>query len=123
MFLYAGYAQNVAVAKIRIPAQQDVMNTKQLPARSIHQSFDHKIFLNKPYTDNYLLYLNEYPLLKNAANLKSKISVSTQLAFADVLESYMNNIKTGLISTYDGRIMELFKEAPCMLQLTCILSF
>lgn len=122
LFLCAGYAQNQAVVKILIPAQKDLTNMKHLTVKSIHRSFDHKIFLSRSCTEKYLFCVNEYPLLKTAANLKSKISVSTQLAFADVLESYMNNIKTGLISTYDDSITALFKDAPSMLQFTCIIS-
>ena len=123
LILLVGYSQNQAVVKIKIPAKQNVMNTKLLPVAWALQSFNHKIFFKEPYTENYLLLFNEYPLLKSANNGKKNVSLLTQLSFADVLESSMNKVKTGLINTYDDNISELFKDAPSLLQFTCIISF
>ena len=49
--------------------------------------------------------------------------ITTELSFSDVLEHSMNSLKTGLVNTYDDHITELFKDAPSLFKVKCIISF
>lgn len=122
LLLNFGKAQNQAVGKIIIPAKPVISFTRPLPANSFHQSFNNKSFFNTPASTTNLLFFNDEPLLKFSATAKKQLTLQTRLSFADVLETSVNSIKSGLVNTYDDNIDELFKDAPSWVQLTCIIS-
>ena len=59
--------------------------------------------------------------LKETATRKPVIFV-TRFSLIDMLEGSINSVNDRLLNTYDDHIQELFKEAPSLVNLKCILS-
>lgn len=67
-------------------------------------------------------------IISNFALVKLKESkikiihlIFAELSFSDIFESVIENTNTALLNTYDDGITELFKDAPFMLKLKCII--
>jgi hypothetical protein len=121
LFLFnPGYTQNNVIARITIPQTNHISLLKP----SISASFDHSLIkadnLQEP-TSTPLLFFNNRQLLKLKKATKKPLIFFADLSFSDVLESSVNRLKTDLINTYDDYITELFKEAPSLVKVKCII--
>ncbi|MEP7256472.1 MAG: hypothetical protein ABI666_11900 [Ferruginibacter sp.] len=60
-------------------------------------------------------------MLKETTKRKATLFI-TEVSFNDILESYINGVNGSLINTYDDHISELFKDAPSIVKLKCIIK-
>lgn len=114
-----GYAQNRVVNKFVIPQKTGISllktATNKLPACSL-TAFS----LQEPKAAT-VLHFNNQPVLKAAVT--KTVSFFTTFSFSDVFENSMNSLKADLINTYDDHITELFKDAPSLIKMSCIIPF
>lgn len=116
-----GYAQNKVITKMVIPERSRIVLIKMKINAASNQSFPKLVYAAEP-AENGLLFLNDSPVLKGNGNMKRLVLLFTELPFGDVLENYINRLKTGLINTYDDQVTELFKDAPSLIKLKFIFS-
>jgi hypothetical protein len=117
-----GSAQTAIVTRLVIPVKTNIFLSNNKTADPV---FDHSAIKATLFEepDNSLLFFNDLPLLKINKPVASPLSITTELSFSDVLENSMNSLKTGLVNTYDDHISELFKDAPSLFKVKCIISF
>ena len=121
LFMPAGYAQNSLANKLNIPALFSVSpfekNKKKYPVPV------KKITTIAAPANNFNSLIANLPFikLKETATRKPVIFV-TRFSLIDMLEGSINSVNDLLLNTYDDHIQELFKEAPSMVTVKCILS-
>jgi hypothetical protein len=120
LLLKSGYTQNNVIARMIIPETKIISLFKPF----ISTGFNHTLLK----ADNFqqeanapLLFFNNQQLLKLKKSLKKPVMFFADISFSDVLETSVNSLKTGLINTYDDQITELFKEAPSLVKIKCII--
>ncbi len=116
-----GYAQSNVIARMAIPKSISISLVKP----SIATSFDHSLIKAgnlQEGTNTPLLFFNNQQLIKLKSAVNTTVTIFTELSFSDVLENSMNRFKADLINTYDDHITELFKEAPSLVKVKCIIS-
>ena len=116
-----GHAQNNTVSIILTP-QKKCIPLNKLP-KPVH--FDHSFFKTghlreKDNTPQLFFNTLQLPKLKKGANLP--FMFFTELSFSDILENSLNRLKADLINSYDDHITELFKDAPSLVKLRCIIN-
>jgi hypothetical protein len=87
----------------------------------IDQYLTRTVFTEEP-AKMPLLVFNDQPVLIPAKTVKKAMMFFTELSFSDVLENSINNIRAGIINTYDDHITELFKDAPSLIKVKLIIS-
>jgi hypothetical protein len=120
LLLKPGYAQNNVIARMAIPQIKHVSLLKT----SMSTSFAHSLIKAdnlQEVANTPLLFFNNQQLLKLKKATKRLIMFFADLSFSDVLETSVNRLKTDLINTYDDHITELFKEAPSLVKIKCII--
>lgn len=120
LLLNHGYAQNNVIAIITIPKTIHISLLK--PPTST--SFNHLLIKadDLPEAANApLLFFNNQQLLKLKMPVKKPVMFYADLSFSDVLETSVNSLKTNFINTYDDHITELFKDAPSLVKVKCII--
>jgi hypothetical protein len=117
-----GMAQNLAVKTWVVPQKENIsLLKKQLPVNNKPAA----IFTSLKATPETapLLVFNSHPLL-NAGNLiKKPMQFFAEFSFPDLMESRINSLKSGLINTYDDNVTELFKDAPSLFKIRCMMAF
>lgn len=113
------FAQTRVVNKLVFPVKRDILFIqKELPP-STRPDFEINA-AGEPATDP-LLSFNDLPLLNLSKPVSRYFSFFTELSFADVFESGINSFKPGIVTTYDDHITELFKDAPSLVKVKCII--
>ncbi len=121
VLLLSGYAQKNVITKIVIPQKISISFFKP----STLPYFDHSLIrINKLQgsVNNSRIFFNNQQLIKYKKAVNNPVLIFTELSSSDVLENSLNNLKTDLISTYDDHITELFKDAPSLVKLKCIIT-
>ncbi len=70
-----------------------------------------------------LFNFNGQPLLSAGSFIKKPMQFFAELSFPDMMENRFNSLKNGLINTYDDAVTELFKDAPSLLKVSCVIAF
>jgi hypothetical protein len=120
LLIKPGYAQNNVIARMAIPQTKFISLLKPSKATS----FDHSLIkadILQETANTPLLFFNDQQLLKLKKVLKKPVMFFADLSFSDVLETSVNSLKTNLINTYDDHITELFKDAPSLVKVKCII--
>ncbi len=92
---------------------------------SISNSFDNSLIKADNLQESVntpLLFFNNQQLLKLKKTTKKPVTFYADISFSDMLETSINRLKTDVIITYDDEIAELFKDAPSLLKVKCIIS-
>jgi hypothetical protein len=120
LLLKSGYAQNNVIARMAIPQTKHISLLKPSKASSFDHSLIKAANLQEPVITPLLFFNNQQLLLlKKAA--KKPLTFFADLSFSDVLETSVNSLKTDIINTYDDHITELFKDAPSLVRIKCII--
>ena len=115
-----GYAQNQVITKIVLPKKQGIGLIKTGTTPPLYHPLN-KISFSEEQVNNSLLLFNDQPVLKLNKAVKKPVLFFTELSFSDVLENSMNRLKPDLIYTYDDQVTELFKDAPSLFKVKCII--
>jgi hypothetical protein len=118
----SGNAQNQFVAKMLIP-ENPAGSLIKLKINTHPYHIQPQIIYAAEPADNTALFFNDQPVVKLNKNKKRPVLLLTQLSFSDVLENSMNEFKADLVNTYDDHIIELFKDAPSIFKVKCIIAF
>ena len=54
---------------------------------------------------------------------KKNTLLTSEFSLNDILENTINSVNANLLNTYDDHIAELFKNAPSLFKVKCIISF
>jgi hypothetical protein len=115
-----GYAQNNVIAIMAIPKTTSISLLKP----SVSTSFNHSLIKAdnvQEAANTPLLFFNNQQLLKQKKVAKKPVTFFADISFSDVLQTSVNTFKTDLINTYDDHITELFKDAPSLVRIKCII--
>ena len=115
-----GYAQNQVNTKMVLPKKPGISLMKTSSTLPLYNPLP-KIGYAEETANNSLLIFNDQPVLKINKAVKKSVLFFTELSFSDVLENSMNRLKPDLIYTYDDRVTELFKDAPSLFKVKCII--
>lgn len=123
LFVAAAYSQNY-VRKIYVVPQQlhfATISRKALttaaPATTVQINFTEANQGNSPL-------LSGLPVIKIKETIKKFAgSFYAELALNDMLENSVNSFNGNLVNTYDDSITELFRDAPSLIKVKCIIPF
>jgi hypothetical protein len=115
------FAQNHYTAEFKIPEKKTVIMSSQPVTSLIDQYLTRTVFTEEP-AKMPLFVFNDQPVLVPVKPAKKTMMFFTELSFSDVLENSINNIRAGIINTYDDHITELFKDAPSLIKVKFIIS-
>jgi hypothetical protein len=86
--------------------------------------FSFKNFSGEAGSGNSLLsFLNDQLIVKVPGLSKRPALIFTEFSFSDLMENAINGLNNGMINTYDDHISELFKDAPSLFTVKCIICF
>ena len=108
------------IHKIVLPKKQGIGLLKTSSTSPLYHPLN-KISFSEEQVNNSLLLFNDQPVLKLNKAVKKPVLFFTELSFSDVLENSMNRLKPDLIYTYDDQVTELFKDAPSLFKVKCII--
>ena len=117
-----GYSQNNLITRIEIPQIKHISLLRSF----ISKGSDHLVIkadILQESANTPLLFFNNQQILILKKDTKKPLTFFADLSFSDVLETSVNSLKTGLINTYDDQITELFKDAPSLVKVKCIIPF
>jgi hypothetical protein len=116
-----GFAQKQVITKMIIPLKQNISLIKTGTIPPLYHPIPKTNYAEEPAINSLLLF-NDQPVLKLNKPVTKRVSFFTELSFSDVLESSMNTLKPDLIYTYDDQVTELFKDAPSLFKVKCIIA-
>lgn len=115
------FAQTRVISKIIIPLKAHlVLSHKDFtPAPPFHT---YVISTTAEPAPGSLLFFKNQPLLNLRKPINRFLFLFTEFSFADVLEGTINSYKPGFVNTYDDHITELFKDAPSLVKIKCVID-
>ena len=122
LFYATAYAQNSIKNKMVIPQKKSFF-----PFTKIEQPTPPLSFANFTYgssgENSLKTILSNLPVLrlKETSGKKPALFI-TEFSFNDILENSINSVDGSLLNTYDDHISELFKDAPSIVKVKCIIN-
>jgi len=104
-----------------IPENTVISLLKPSTPASINQKLIKALHL--PEQENAaMLFFNDQQVLQIKKAGKVPVRFFTEISCSDMLEGSVNMFNPALINTYDDHITELFKEAPSLVKVKCVIT-
>lgn len=120
ILLTSGYGQNSNPGRLLIPPERGTGLLKKTIL-----TYDRYVFSSTATgetNNNFLPFLNNQPFLKIPAATGKHVLIFTEFSFTDIMENTINNVDARLLYKYDDQISELFRDAPSLFKLKCIIG-
>lgn len=125
----------LALCSLSASSQNYVHKTFVIPARPVISPFIKiksdasgnsikNIKLNIVLLEDDVSFISNLPVVNlNKMPGRLPIQFFTELSLNDMLENSVNTINGNILYTYDGHITELFRDAPSIVKIHCVIPF
>ena len=115
-------AQNGVKTKLIIPVKYPGLNL--LKTEKANEPFSaNKLYSPAEPATIFESLISNLPLINlREFSFKKTTLFTTEFSLNDMLENTLNSVSQNVINTYDDHISELFKEAPSLFKLKCIIE-
>ena len=123
LFVAAAYSQNHVRKIFVVPQQVHFATISRRAITTTAPATTLQINLLESNQGNSS-FLSDLPVIKIKETIK-KIPgfFFAELALNDMLENSVNNFNGNLLNTYDDSVTELFRDAPSIIKVKCIIPF
>lgn len=118
----SGYTQNSVQQKLIFPEKITITSFSRPASTSFTYSIAKFIDIEGP-GNSLLSFRNGQPIVKLPGSSNRSSLIFAEISYPDLVENTINSVNAGLINTYDDQISELFKDAPSLFKVKCIIFF